>query len=320
VIRQSVTAAILAGALILGSELTAQSAVVRPVAGAGAAAGAAAGTASRRSRPFPDGGAAKLSGAALASAANRCAAWAARAGFANDGYLAGSLTTAVAVALAESGCDPAACNDNTPPRVGPCPKSIPPGDSVDRGAWQLNNLVKRAASNACAFSGPCSARAAYNVESDDGTFFAAWVTYLENVATRFIPAAQVAVNALRAGTVTNGLVGSCLGYPGNKAGAAAILENCGSAAADQQWTVKGSTLRTSSGLCLAASSRRKAGPAVLRRCSASALQKWLAHAGAALYNPAARRCLTDPGAAIKPGAVIGAFACSGQRDQSWFRP
>src|ERR1700733_8315388 len=45
--------------------------------------------------------------AALATAAGRCARWAANAGFSNDGYLAGGLVTAVAGALAGSGCPPA---------------------------------------------------------------------------------------------------------------------------------------------------------------------------------------------------------------------
>jgi hypothetical protein len=66
--------------------------------------------------------------------------------------------------------------------------------------------------------------------------------------------------------------------------------------------------------------RRHGGPAVLRHCDGTPQQRWLAHAGATLFNPAARRCLHDPGAAIKPGAAISVTACSGRRQQSWFRP
>ena len=77
---------------------------------------ASAATSSRGHAPErsqPDGLTIHLTGAALAAAASKCAQWATNAGFSNDGYLAGGLTTAVAVALAESGCSPAACFDDT---------------------------------------------------------------------------------------------------------------------------------------------------------------------------------------------------------------
>jgi len=38
------------------------------------------------------------------------------------------------------------------------------------------------------------------------------------------------------------------------------------------------------------------------------------------FTAALLTSLNDPGAAIKPGAVIGVSACTGQRQQSWFRP
>jgi Ricin-type beta-trefoil lectin domain/Lysozyme like domain len=259
-----------------------------------------------------------LSGAALAAAAGRCATWASEAGFAANGYLAGSLTTAVAVALAESGCNPAACFDETTGAA--CAAQVPLSHSVDRGAWQINGRNPGRAAVRCAFSGPCSARAAYNSFSLDGTYFSRWSTYLFDIYARFLPAAQVAVNALAAGTVPSGLTGWCLGYPSDAAGARAMAEKCGRGASDEQWTVTGSTLQTSGGLCLAAASRRKSGPVALRACDGSALQRWLPHADAELYNPAARRCLTNPEAAARPGAVISDLACNGMPDQAWFKP
>jgi Ricin-type beta-trefoil lectin domain/Lysozyme like domain len=252
------------------------------------------------------------------SAAGRCATWAADAGFPNDGYLAGSLTTSVAIALAESGCNPSACFDNTTRAA--CTPPINDSHNVDRGAWQLNNKVKGATSDRCAFNGPCSARAAYLTESNLGTFFYAWVTYQLNTFTRFIPAAQDAVNSLTAGAVASGLDGSCLGYPADKAGAAARLANCSATVTGQVWTIRGATLRTGGGRCLTAGSRSRSAPVVLRRCNGSALQQWLARSHAALYNPAARRCLNDPGSADRPGAVIDDSACTGLRNQTWFRP
>jgi Lysozyme like domain/Ricin-type beta-trefoil lectin domain len=263
-----------------------------------------------------------LSGAALATAAGHCAAWAANAGFANNGYLGGSLTTAVAVALAESGCNPSACFDNTTGKN--CTPPGPPADSVDRGAWQLNSKVPGATSNKCAFNGPCSATAAYRVESQDGTFFAAWVRYQTDDYAGFLPAAQSAVNALRAGTVTSGEIGSCLSYPSDRSGARVILANCGTAAADQIWRIRGAAVRTGRGLCLTAGSRHP-GAVLLGRCGRSPrhlrlAQRWLAHGDDSLYSPGARRCLTDPRAADKPGAVIGLARCTGARDQTWWLP
>jgi hypothetical protein len=314
VIRKTLSAVILASAIAAGVALTAQGAT----AGQAVTRIPARGDAVRLTRFQPDGTPVRLTGAALATAASHCAAWAANAGFASNGYLAGSLATAVAVALAESNCDPSACFDNTTKTS--CTPPGPAGDSVDRGAWQLNSKVPGATSNKCAFSGPCSATAAYNVESQDGTFFAAWVRYQTDYFAGFLPAAQTAVNALRAGTVTSGINGSCLGYPRDRVNAEAILENCGSAAADQIWQVQGTVLRTRGGLCLAARSARGSGPAVLRRCGASSLQRWLAHGDASLDNAGARRCLTDPRGADKPGAVIQLQPCRGARSQTWYRP
>ncbi len=59
----------------------------------------------------------RLSTSQLATAARRCAAWAAKAGFPNTSLGHGRLTTAVAVALAETGCDPAACYNNSTRRA-----------------------------------------------------------------------------------------------------------------------------------------------------------------------------------------------------------
>jgi Lysozyme like domain/Ricin-type beta-trefoil lectin domain len=301
VIRQSFIAG-LTGAIVLGT----------------AWAGAAERPSGAAVSLIPRATGVRLSAAALATAARRCAAWASQSGFADNGYLTGSLATAVAIALAESGCDPSACYDETASAT--CARHVRPGDSVDRGAWQLNSKNSDRVSAKCAFSGPCAARDAYSSISWQGTYFSRWSTYLTDAYARFLTAAQTAVNALRAGTVTGGLAGRCLGYPSDEATAAAAGENCGSGAAGEQWTVKGSTLRTSGGLCLAASSRSLPAPAVLSICDGSSLQRWLAHADAALYNPAARRCLNDTGAADKPGAVINDSACNGMPDQAWFKP
>jgi Ricin-type beta-trefoil lectin domain/Lysozyme like domain len=259
-----------------------------------------------------------LTGAALAAAASRCAQWATDAGFSNDGYLAGGLTTAVAVALAESGCSAAACFDDT--RNQACTRGTErAADSVDRGAWQENSKAWREITNACAFSGPCAAAAAYSLVSAVGTFFAPWTEYRTDVYARYLWPAQQAISDLRRGTVTSALAGSCLGYPSDSAGVAARLENCGSGAG-QTWLLAGSELRTPAGLCLAATSRARAAVVRLARCTGGRLQQWQATGRHALYNPGARRCLSDPSGGDVPGLLLTAAACAGSRVQTWFRP
>ena len=80
----------------------------------------------------------RMSPAEASRAALRCASWASKAGFANNGP-SGHLVVAVAIALAESGCDPQACLNDTTHR-----ECTPSGtrhshDSIDRGAWQINS-------------------------------------------------------------------------------------------------------------------------------------------------------------------------------------
>jgi hypothetical protein len=259
-----------------------------------------------------------LSGAALAAAAWHCARWASDAGFSNDGYLTGGLTIAVAVALAESGCSPRACWDDT--RSRPCSEHTERArDSVDRGAWQLNSRAWRSVSNRCAFSGPCAADMAYLRISAVGTFFAPWTTYSEDIYAHYLWAAQQAVNGLQIGTVTSALAGSCLGYPRDRTGIVARLENCGTAAG-QTWRVVGSALHTPAGLCLAATARRR--PAIVRlaRCSRSRLEQWRTTQRHQLYNPAARRCLSDPSGGDRPGVLVTATTCATSRQETWFRP
>jgi hypothetical protein len=259
-----------------------------------------------------------LAGAALATAARRCAAWASDVGFSNDGYDSGGLTTAVAIALAESGCTSAACFDNTRHRA--CsPATVRRRDSVDRGPWQINSKAWPQVSNGCAFSGPCAAAAAYGIVSAVGTYFAPWVQYSVDGFAPYLWAAQQAVNRLSAGTVTSALAGSCLGYPHDRPGDRALLENCGWRAAEI-WRMVGSTLHTAAGLCLSATSYRLSAVVRLARCSRrSRLQQWHSTRFSQLYNPASHRCLSDPSGGDTSGLVLTAASCSASRQETWFR-
>jgi Ricin-type beta-trefoil lectin domain/Lysozyme like domain len=270
------------------------------------------------SRP-PAGLTVQLTGVALASAASRCAQWATNSGFSNDGYLSGGLVTAVAVALAESGCSAGACFDDTRHRA--CSRfHLRRRDSIDRGAWQLNSKAWPSVSDRCAFSGPCAAAAAYATISAVGTFFARWTQYATDAYAHYLWPAQRAVSGLRHGTVTSALAGSCLGYPRDRRGVAARLENCGSAAG-QTWHLIGSALHTPRGLCLSATATRRAAVVRLARCSRrSRLQQWRPTARHQLYNTASHRCLNDPGGGDKPGLLLTTSACRITRPETWFRP
>lgn len=264
----------------------------------------------------------RLRGAALVTAADRCAAWAADAGFTSNGYGSGSLTTAVAVALSESGCNPVACHDNTTDKA--CTRSTEtPGDSIDRGAWQLNNQTSDAVSDSCAYSGPCAATDAYVSVSDLGTYFQRWVQYQQDTYASQLWVAQEAVNTLRQGTVGSTVNGSCLAYPVDRRGAKVRTANCGTSA-PKVWKLAGSTLRTSAGLCLTAVSRSRTAAIDLARCTRSSLQSWQPRAAGQLYNAGARRCLSDQKPVADGGAAQGlplyAAPCTATQGNGWFLP
>jgi hypothetical protein len=263
-----------------------------------------------------------MSEASQVAAAERCATWATDAGFENNGYMGGSLTTIVAIGLFESGCNAAACHDNTHPNLKCSEHDEPPGDNIDRGAFQVNNVAWKQIPDSCAYSGPCAAAAAYLDVSTYNTYFAGWSSYLDDQYAFVMWPAQQAVNALRRGTVASAVTGSCLGYPQDKAGGKAKLANCATAT-PQIWRVVGATLRTSGGLCLAATSRTRSAVVELAKCSRSPLQEWQPGSDSALYNPGSNRCLADtvkgPGY-DKPGVVLVAAPCKASQGEGWFRP
>ena len=260
----------------------------------------------------------QMSPAQATSAARRCASWASKVGFASNGR-SGHLVTAVAIGMAESGCNPSACfNDTT--RKG-CTRwgTRRSRDSIDRGTWQINSHYWRNVSNRCAYRGLCSARSAYRLISAHGTYFKPWTTYLRDTYKRYLPAARAAVKALRIGTLTTAYMGSCAGYPADHRHAKVRLANCGSAAKNQMWTRSFAKLRTHGGLCLGAEFRRS-GPVTLQRCSRRWRQQWWARPGFTLYNRGARKCLTDPGGSIRPGHALSVGPCLRRRDKAWYRP
>lgn len=114
--------------------------------------------------------------------AERCAVAARDAGWTGD-----DLVVSVAVALAESGCEPGASGSN-PPTDG-CPNG-----STDRGAWQLNDCYNDWVSDECAYDLNCNAEAAFQIYQDWGGF-GAWVTYNEGIYQQYMTEAQEGVDA-----------------------------------------------------------------------------------------------------------------------------
>jgi len=114
------------------------------------------------------------------SAADLCAHVGHNAGFPND-----RLVTAVAVALAESRCNPDATGTNT-------------DGSRDRGLWQINSRWHPEVSDACAYDAQCNANEAYRISSQ-GTSWTPWTTYNSGAYTSWLDEARAAVDRLQTG-------------------------------------------------------------------------------------------------------------------------
>ncbi|MEU3756924.1 transglycosylase SLT domain-containing protein, partial [Streptomyces olivoreticuli] len=102
----------------------------------------------------------------------------------NAGWRGEALELAVAVALAESSCNPSASNttNNTPP-------------STDRGLWQINNYWHKEVDDACAYDPQCNANAAYRI-SNGGRNWDPWSTYVQGAHLRHMGEARAAVARL----------------------------------------------------------------------------------------------------------------------------
>lgn len=91
------------------------------------------------------------------------------AGFEGEG-----LVMAIAVAIAESGGDPAATDHDS-------------NGTVDRGLWQINSVHVKY-SGSCDYDPACCARAAYEI-SGRGNNWSAWVTFQRGEEIAYLPEA-----------------------------------------------------------------------------------------------------------------------------------
>lgn len=102
---------------------------------------------------------------------------------AGAGFKGTAQQIAIAVALAESGGNPNATNQN---------KAGALVVSIDRGLWQINNVYHNEVSDQCAFSPPCAAGSAYRI-SNGGSNWTPWTTYNTGAYQRYMSRAQAAI-------------------------------------------------------------------------------------------------------------------------------
>jgi hypothetical protein len=272
----------------------------------------------------PIAGVGPTSPAQAATAAATCAKYAARAGWANNGYYSGDLVTAAAICVAESAGDPKriTCNNGTtPPPSGDYPGFTCPSNttSYDRGLWQLNSVNASKVSNACAFNPVCNADRAYHF-SQRGTDFEPWSSYDLDVYTPAIDPVQAAVTKLTSGTVTSAELGECLAPTKSAANANVVVVNCGSGGAVQQWLTAGGKLKSGS-VCAAIGLSPPDHPnVVLRRCAPTKSQAWSVFGRDELRNAADGQCLTDPNGSLKGGTRVDVTRCANLKDQTWWLP
>jgi hypothetical protein len=158
------------------------------------------------------------------TAAQACGIVAAKAGFSYarsvDGYP--QMVVAVAVAMAESSCNPGASYTNS-------------NGCVDRGLWQVDNCAWPNVSNTCAYQAQCNADAAYSI-SAEGTDWTPWSTFNAGVWRDYISDADAAVSGITFQLKSQG-DGTCLDADGSaKGNGKPIFQwTCNSSDSYQQW-------------------------------------------------------------------------------------
>ena len=157
-----------------------------------------------------------------------CAKVAAKAGYSFTRTVATSLgpqpqlIVAIAVAMAESGCNPGAVNVNS-------------GGSEDRGLWQMNSVYHPEVSNACAFQIQCNADAAWKI-SDHGADWHPWSAFTNGSWRSYVGDARAAVSGGFSFQLISSGGGTCL--DADHSDHASVRQwACNAADAYQQWTV-----------------------------------------------------------------------------------
>jgi hypothetical protein len=256
-----------------------------------------------------------LNAAQASSAAQACAQYATYAGWRNNART-GSLVTASAICVAESGGRPTVYYCNPTGQDGYYPPVNCSG-LYDRGLWQIDSQAWASIADTCAFNAHCNAQAAYRI-SQAGLNFNPWATYTSGVYGNYLGAAQSAVSALRTGTVASGVLGVCLSRARYGQDAPAITAKCGNGT-HEQWGISGTTIRDGI-YCLAVSSRASYANVWLRRCDGLTWQQWAPQGNGELRNVLSGRCLRDPGGTLTPGTQVTVGICTTQKARTWWLP
>jgi hypothetical protein len=247
---------------------------------------------------------------------HNCASAAAKAGFSYtkkvDGYP--EMVVAVAIALAESSCNPSASLVNS-------------NGCVDRGLWQIDNCAWPNVSNACAYQYQCNAAAAWNI-SDHGTDWNPWSTFGSGAWRNYVSLARSDISGF-AVELKNKADGTCLDADSGSVhnGGTIFQYSCNSSDRYQLWEVvdaygSNPVLRNEgAGTCLDAdaSDVRNAGKIFQWACSNSAhFEQWSfggsgelnGNALATVHSVGAGTCLDADGGAAGKGDPIYQWKCS----------
>lgn len=259
-----------------------------------------------------------------AAAVDTCAKVAAKAGFsytANVSTSAGNvreIVIAVAVAMAESSCNPNATNQN-------------PG-STDRGLWQINNVYHSEVSDTCAFQVQCNADAAWNI-SNHGSNWTPWATYNSGAWKTYLTTARDAISGFSF-QLKDKNAGTCLDAIASDVGNGGNIEQwtCNSSDSYQQWqvVVGANNLNpvlknVGSGTCLDAdgSNVGNGGKIFQWACNSTgdAYQRWSfagsgemntnGNANARVANAGAGTCLDVDSQSVGQAGKIFQWACNG---------
>ncbi|MFE9655919.1 RICIN domain-containing protein [Micromonospora sp. NPDC006431] len=262
--------------------------------------------------------------AAASAAATVCAKVAAKAGFsytANVSTSAGNvrqIVVAVAVAMAESSCNPSATGQN-------------PG-SIDRGLWQINNYWHPEVSDACAYQVQCNANAAWNI-SNHGSNWTPWSTYNNGAWRNYLNTARDAITGFSFQLKSRG-AGTCLDAISSdvRNGGRIAQWPCNSSDSYQQWrVVVGANnynpvlQNVGTGTCLDAISSdiRNGGAITQWACNTTGdpYQRWWfsgsgqlntnGDANAGLHNVGTGTCLDADASTVGQNGNIFQWACSG---------
>lgn len=256
------------------------------------------------------------------AAVDTCADDAYKAGIPYNKSVGGypAIVVAVAVALAESSCNPDAQNVNGP--TSGCPNG-----STDRGLWQINNCYHSNVSDACAYNAMCNAIAAYQI-SDGGTDWEPWSTYGSGVYKNYISDAESAISGLTV-TLYNQNTNRCLAadQAATSNGSPIFQWGCESGNVYEEWHVEvvDGNLQVlknvGTGTCLDAdgSESGNGDPVFQWNCSSdtSAYEQWVLtgsdslsdNADATLYSWGGHTCLANDSAEVGNGDPIFQWAC-----------